>query len=47
MLNVGTILKQGISGISFVSGFVDTCVGNRHNYVQGVGVGVSVSVGFQ
>ena len=31
----------------YVSGFVDTCVGNRHNYVQGVGVVVSVSVGFQ
>ena len=47
MLNVGTILQQGFSGIGYVSGFVDTCVGNRHDYVQGVGVGVSVSVGFQ
>ena len=44
---MGTILKQGISGISYVSGFVHTCVGNRHKYVQGVGVGVSVSVRFQ
>lgn len=41
-----TILKQGFSGIGYVSGFVDTYVGKRHdNYVQGVGV--SVSVGFQ
>ena len=42
---MGTILKQGISGVSYVSGFVDTCVGNRHKYVKGVGVGVLVSVG--
>ena len=44
---MGTFLKQGFSGISYVSGFVDACVGERHNNVQGVGVGVSVSVGFQ